>query len=282
MITTPLQNKSKLTCDTHCGATEGTRKKTLLYVDAEVDDYGFTPIQLRVLCHISRRGECYASIENIAARCMIHVNSVRPTLRFLIAYKIIQETRRPGHTTIYNVRPYDEWIPLEQPPQSNRGPGRPKVIPPPPHKESTSTPLQNNSDEVHPSEVTPLKGNETSPPVHSVTMKLLRQRLYLREYDKYKADAKKLIKEYRGNPANYVNGKLKPEFQSVVDQLEARALAADAAKFEMNLPENKPAPSSSPPKKLQAPDQPGSSNDKAELPPEVLAEYIRILRAATK
>jgi hypothetical protein len=251
-----------------------------LFVHATVDDYGFTPHQFRVLGHISRRGDCFETIENIGAKCKIHVHSVRSSLKFLVAYNIIKETRRKGTTTVYTVRPEEEWVPLEGPSQNNIGPGRPKIIPAPLPKEMTDHPSQNNTDKVHPPEVIPMKVVGEALPAASTSGKPIRQDLYPREYDQISADAKRKIREYSRNSANYVEGKLKPEIQSAILQLEQRIHEVECAKFGVQLPKNVHASSRPVTAKPNVADPSKDSNPNSSIPPEVLSKYIKDLREA--
>ena len=84
---------------------------TPAFIHSTLDDYGLHPAEFRVFCRISRRGSCTESIPNIARACHMHEKTVRAALGNLIAWKLVNEERRPGNTTIHTVNPMDAWLP---------------------------------------------------------------------------------------------------------------------------------------------------------------------------
>ncbi len=74
-----------------------------IFIHAAVDDAGLTPAQFRVLCHVGRRGECFESVGNMAARCRLHADTVRRSLKELVRLGWLSRQLRPGTTNIYEV-----------------------------------------------------------------------------------------------------------------------------------------------------------------------------------
>ena len=128
------------------------------FIHSKLDEYGLTPVQFRIFCHIERRGECFSTAAVIAQCCRVHRNTVWPALKFLKNRKMIEATHRTGLTTIFKAAPFTAWLPLDNPPQSNSRVGRPQVIAIPHPKASATHPPQSNSHKVYPSEGSPIKG----------------------------------------------------------------------------------------------------------------------------
>ena len=74
-----------------------------IFIHAAVDDAGLTPAQFRVLCHVGRRGACFESVGNMAARCRLHADTVRRSLKELVRLGWLSRQLRPGTTNIYEV-----------------------------------------------------------------------------------------------------------------------------------------------------------------------------------
>lgn len=93
-------------------------KSHLPFIPAKLDDYGLSLPCFRVYCHIARRtgesGDCWESVPNMAAAIDLHVDTVRKSLRDLIAKGLIQATERAGQSTIYNLGNPTNWHPSER------------------------------------------------------------------------------------------------------------------------------------------------------------------------
>lgn len=144
-----------------------------LFIHGEVDDFGLSATEFRVLAHIARRageGACWASMASIAEVCHIRRNTAFDAVQKLEDQKVLLITRIPGRTNQIQIRPITDWTPTpkEAPPQkrtrvSKRVDTHPErsttgvtvEAPPPTPKEAT----QSYSNEVTPiklpHEVTP-------------------------------------------------------------------------------------------------------------------------------
>jgi hypothetical protein len=208
-----------------------------LFIHSLVDEYGLTPVQFRVLCHIARRGECFASADSISKVCRIHKNSLWPTLAFLCSQGLIEKTQRQGTTSIYTVAPVASWKPLHHPPQSNSQVGHSKVIARCHNKESGTHPQQNNSRKVIPLEGNPLKGVPPSGESPCSAGATVRPDLFPREYDALITDARKALADYTNNPTNWLEGALKPEIRAACVAIHRKMHELKCAKLGVPLPE---------------------------------------------
>lgn len=84
------------------------------YLDAAIDEFGFSPDELRVCQHIARRGSCFETNAGIAKVCRIGERTVRLVLKMLVRACVISEEPRIGQTTIYRVNPFAEWCETEE------------------------------------------------------------------------------------------------------------------------------------------------------------------------
>ena len=74
-----------------------------LFIHCNLDDCGLRPHPFRVLCHVARRGKCFASVPTIATICRIHADTVRKALKELVQERLLIAQYRQGMTTIYRV-----------------------------------------------------------------------------------------------------------------------------------------------------------------------------------
>lgn len=79
------------------------------FIPAKLDDADLTPHEFRVFCHISRRGECTASIGTMSGNIGISEPTVRDALKTLRSAEMIECEERPGTTNKYRTRPTEEW-----------------------------------------------------------------------------------------------------------------------------------------------------------------------------
>ena len=85
------------------------------FIHSTLDDCELTPTQFRILCHVIRRGECFASTKTIALKCHLHRDSIWPALRILVSRQILKRHSRLGQTSVLTINPVENWIldPLE-------------------------------------------------------------------------------------------------------------------------------------------------------------------------
>jgi hypothetical protein len=132
-------------------------KTSPIFIHSELDDAGLLPSEFRVLCHIARRGECYASLETIAEICRLSEDTTRTVLKSLVAQSFILAERRDGETTLRRVAPRSSWNPSRKsPPLGKKGSGvKPNPTPP---KKQEDHPSENKGAKGTPLEVNPIKG----------------------------------------------------------------------------------------------------------------------------
>ena len=128
------------------------------FIPAWLDDANLTAPQFRIVCTILRSDVLWRSVPALAARVKLDRKTVQRALRDLIAWKVIEPTRRPGQTTAYTVNPVLHWkIPSDR--KANGHPARST-----PHPNGTpapspfSTPAPSPNDTLHPARSTPHKG----------------------------------------------------------------------------------------------------------------------------
>lgn len=91
----------------------------LPFIPGHLDDLGLTPQEFRIVCRVSRRGECSESMANIAAGCGLHLKTVRRLVRRLQALRVIEVSARPGITTILRLGPPLYWLRPQHATQTN-------------------------------------------------------------------------------------------------------------------------------------------------------------------
>ena len=83
---------------------QSSRLDNALFIHAAVDDAMLSTAQFRVLCHVSRRGECYACVRRMAKTCRLHADTVRKALKELVKLGWLSPPKyRTGQTTVYTV-----------------------------------------------------------------------------------------------------------------------------------------------------------------------------------
>ncbi len=89
----------------------------VLFVHSSLDDYGLSPSEFRVYCHLARRagtGEAWPSVSSIADHCGFKTSDpVRSAIKGLIAFNMIEVTERPGTTSLYRLTKASEWVPRD-------------------------------------------------------------------------------------------------------------------------------------------------------------------------
>ena len=89
--------------------SESAKALQIAFIHSRLDEAGLTPVQFRVYCHISRRGECFASAETIAQNCRVNRDSVWPAVTALEGRGMIEVVHRVGRTTVYRTTPMSAW-----------------------------------------------------------------------------------------------------------------------------------------------------------------------------
>lgn len=72
-------------------------------IPAWLDDLELTPQRFRIVCHIARRGSCYASIPSMAEKCRVSPTTVKKGLKELVAKGVLKKCVRRGKTNVYTV-----------------------------------------------------------------------------------------------------------------------------------------------------------------------------------
>lgn len=90
----------------------------VIFLHAELDDYGLTAAEFRLYAHMARRagsGEARSSIPTMAAHCKIAEKCVRRDLKVLIALNLIGVIqKRAGKPTIYGLLHKNQWASPEK------------------------------------------------------------------------------------------------------------------------------------------------------------------------
>jgi hypothetical protein len=120
------------------------------FIHSDLDDTDLTPQEFRVLCHIIRRGKCWESVPAIAQHCRINRKTAWRVMSELVRRRMVKADRRPGQSTVYEVRPVPDWHPSQKEAHvSKRDDTRPK--------RGADHPSQKRPHKVTPSEVYPSK-----------------------------------------------------------------------------------------------------------------------------
>lgn len=118
------------------------------FIPRFLDDFGFTPAEFRIVCRISRRGDCFESIPNIAAGCKLSVKTVKAVIPALTNRGVLVKVSRRGRTSIFRLAPARQW----------QGPGA-KETPGSKGKRDPRYPAQSAPHEGSPSKGTSTKGS---------------------------------------------------------------------------------------------------------------------------
>ena len=97
--------------------------RALLFLHSDIDEFGFTPYQLRLLAHITRRaGEfsryrasdryCTAGVRSMAKTSRISIPVTRRTLAELAALNVLYRSRPRGraYADFYRIQPMLAWV----------------------------------------------------------------------------------------------------------------------------------------------------------------------------
>jgi Helix-turn-helix domain len=83
------------------------------FIHSKLDDYGLSPSNFRVYCHIVRRannGVAWPSISSAARVCRLHPQTVRKALAELTRRVFLTRHPRLGATTQYRLTKPSEWV----------------------------------------------------------------------------------------------------------------------------------------------------------------------------
>jgi hypothetical protein len=142
----------------HEAPQSAQRQQTVVFIHSTLDDYGLSPAQFRVFCHISRRagkGFAYPAVESMARICQLHPHTIRKSLKALVKYRLLHCTPRPGKTSLYRVNPPALWQPSGRP-KENRAEND---TPPLQHEGGPTQMNDGEPSENQGAEGFPLKGN---------------------------------------------------------------------------------------------------------------------------
>lgn len=132
------------------------------FVWSEIDDYGLTPEEFRLLHRISRRGDCRESIMSMARGIKMSESTVHRTVAVLLSAGLISKEDRTGDTSIIRVQPISDWASPETLESLRpKKKGRVRTIPSHGDTPPTETPVSPRPDPLslrHPTPVT-----ETTP-----------------------------------------------------------------------------------------------------------------------
>ncbi len=75
-----------------------------VFIPGALDDFGFTPTEFRIFCHVARRGKrCYSSIPTMAKICQLNKATVRLTLKKLVKRGQLAMEYRSGKPSAYTI-----------------------------------------------------------------------------------------------------------------------------------------------------------------------------------
>jgi len=89
---------------------------SVAFIHGFLDEYGLDPYEFRLYAHMVRRtggkpqGICFASIGTISKICKVSSRKTQQIIKILVGAKFIVQTKRPGRTDEYRVRPATDWI----------------------------------------------------------------------------------------------------------------------------------------------------------------------------
>ena len=95
------------------------------FIPAWLDDFGFTPVEFRVVCRVLRRQDgftggdsCWQSYPIMAGELRMHRDTLQATIRRLIEWGVLARQQRSGKTSLLRLAPPENWTrpsPLNQP-----------------------------------------------------------------------------------------------------------------------------------------------------------------------
>ena len=95
------------------------------FIPAWLDDFGFTPVEFRVVCRVLRRqagftggDSCWQSYPIMAGELGMHRDTLQATIRRLIEWGVLTRQQRSGKTSLLRLATPENWTrpsPLNQP-----------------------------------------------------------------------------------------------------------------------------------------------------------------------
>jgi hypothetical protein len=93
-------------------AEQNLSEVNVLFVHSKLDDFGLTPPEFRIYCHLVRRakdGVAWPGIRSMAEICRLHKETVILSIASLEAMKLLQVERTPGLVTKYRLTQPSLW-----------------------------------------------------------------------------------------------------------------------------------------------------------------------------
>jgi hypothetical protein len=156
----------------------GDRPDEGAWIHSELDDFGLSPAEFRVYCHILRRagagGHCWETTENAAKHCRLNRKTYEKAITTLERYGMVYIERRKGQSSIINPLAKRNWSrPTPKEAEGTAQIGVPQNRLPTPKEADLPTPKEadlptpKEADEVYPYEVNPIEGypNNKIPPI---------------------------------------------------------------------------------------------------------------------
>lgn len=103
-------NQNKLNLSNEEVKPKPIKERQKITVFKEVDELGLDPYEFRVYGHIARRGNCFASLEKIAATCCMSVRRVQYALKVLHEAGLIQKEKRRGRANKFTLTSPSKWL----------------------------------------------------------------------------------------------------------------------------------------------------------------------------
>ncbi|MEO1395541.1 MAG: helix-turn-helix domain-containing protein [Cyanobacteria bacterium J06634_5] len=105
-----LNNLSKTIGPAPEATTKPFKEKPKIFVYREIDELGLDPYEFRVYSHVARRGNCFATLDKVAATCCMSVRRVQYALKVLEASGLIEKEARKGRTNKFSLAPPSRWL----------------------------------------------------------------------------------------------------------------------------------------------------------------------------
>jgi Helix-turn-helix domain len=91
---------------------ESNQPKRLIFLHSKLDEAQLDPYEFRLLAHIARRGECFATLATTAKWCGMSVRKAQLSLKTLLNLGLVSKELRSGRSDIYKLAD-DLWEKLE-------------------------------------------------------------------------------------------------------------------------------------------------------------------------
>lgn len=84
----------------------------VIFIHSALDDFGLSPIQFRIFCHLARRAGAngaFPAVASMAKLCDVSERWIRICLRDLEEMGLLNRTERPGYTSVYTLNGPSKW-----------------------------------------------------------------------------------------------------------------------------------------------------------------------------